>query len=158
MVTADGNLTAKDALVFNVIQPRLDLTFTGPKLRYLDRQAAYMLKVTNPCSAAMTNVMLIEQIPPGFKFVEATEDGRHDAANRTVTWTVGELAANQSREVSVKVIAASLGTFTHKANVISARGTKTEAEVATQRRGSGHTCHGPDRNTRSHRGGRGHGL
>ena len=49
-----------------------------------------------------------ELIPPGFKFVEASDGGKHDAGARTVTWAVGELAPNQSREVNVVVTAASV--------------------------------------------------
>ena len=79
----------------------------------------------------MTNVVLNEQIPPGFKFVEASEGGQHDAGTRTVTWAVDTLAPGQSREMSVKVTAASLGDFKHKASVSAARCNKTEAEVST---------------------------
>lgn len=132
VAVADGNLMAKETVTLNVFQPRLDLSLTGPKLRYVDRQAVYILKVSNPCSSAMSNVVLTQQIPPGFKFVEASADGKHDAANRTVSWALGDMAPNQSKEVNVKVVAAAPGEFKHKAIVSAARCNKTEAETITR--------------------------
>jgi uncharacterized repeat protein (TIGR01451 family) len=41
--TGEGNLSAQATVTVEVILPRLDLTVSGPKLRYLDRNATYVL-------------------------------------------------------------------------------------------------------------------
>ncbi|HLN28091.1 MAG TPA: hypothetical protein VK395_10110 [Gemmataceae bacterium] len=130
--TAEANLKAEDTAAMEVILPRLDLTVTGPKLRYLDRKAVYVFKITNPGSAPASNVMINDQIPDGFKFLAASDGGRHDFATRTVSWFVGDLTPGQSREVNMEVLAINTGEHHHKANVTAARGLKSEAEVTTR--------------------------
>jgi uncharacterized repeat protein (TIGR01451 family) len=132
MATADGNLTAQDTAELEVTLPRIDLVLTGPRLRYLDRHAIYVLKVVNPGSAPASNVTVSHLIPAGFKFVSASAGGRHDFASRSVTWFLGDLVPGQSREVNLEVVAVNVGDHRHKATVIAARGLKAEAEVMTR--------------------------
>jgi uncharacterized repeat protein (TIGR01451 family) len=132
VATAEGNLKSEDAAALEVILPRLDLTVTGPHLRYLDRKAIYVFKITNPGSAAASNVTINDQIPEGFKFLAASDGGRHDFATRTASWFVGDLTPGQSREVSLEVLAINTGDHKHKANVIAARGLRSDAEIATR--------------------------
>jgi len=129
--TADGDLTAREAAVLDVIIPRLELRLSGPKLRYLDRHATYVLKVVNPCSVAMTNVALSEQLPQGFKFVEASDNGHYDVGTQTVSWALGDLPAGQAREINFKVVAISPGDFKHKASVNASRCNTAEAQMMT---------------------------
>jgi uncharacterized repeat protein (TIGR01451 family) len=132
VATADGNLQAQDTATVGVIMPRVDLIVTGPKLRYLERQATYTFKVSNPGSAAANNVTITEQIPAGFKFLSASHGGRHDFATRTVTWFVGDLAPGQTREVTMDVLAVNTGEHVHKASVTAARGLKTDTDFTTR--------------------------
>jgi uncharacterized repeat protein (TIGR01451 family) len=132
IATAEGNLKAEDAAVFEVILPRLDLAVTGPRLRYLDRKAIYVFKIINPGSAPASNVTISDQIPEGFKFLTASDGGRHDFATRTVSWFVGDLTPGQSREVNLEVVAINTGEHKHKANVIAARGLRNDAEIITR--------------------------
>lgn len=76
--------------------------------------------------------MINDQIPDGFKFLAASDGGRHDFATRTVSWFVGDLTPGQSREVNMEVLAINTGEHHHKANVTAARGLKSEAEVTTR--------------------------
>jgi uncharacterized repeat protein (TIGR01451 family) len=130
--TADGNLNAQDMGVFEVVQPVLDLVATGPKLRYLDRHATYVFKVTNPGNAPASNVAVTDQIPLGFKFHAASAGGRHDFSSRTVSWLVGDLTPGQSREVSLDVVAINPGEFKHQVAATGAMGLKVEGEVFTR--------------------------
>jgi len=132
VATAEGNLRSEDAASFEVILPRLDLTVSGPRLRYLDRKAIYVFKITNPGSAPASNVTINDQVPEGFKFLAASDGGRHDFATRTVSWFVGDLIPGQSREVSLEVLAINTGEHKHKANVIAARGLRNDAEITTR--------------------------
>ena len=132
VATAEGNLTSADAVVFPVLQPKVQLTMAGPKLRYLDRQGVYTFKVTNPGDAPASNVSIIDQIPQGFKFVDASGGGRHDYTTRTVSWFVGDLAPHQSREVNLAVMAVNIGEYKHAAVARAARGLQAEAEAETR--------------------------
>ncbi len=131
-VEGDGGLKAIDSATMSIIQPRLDLEVTGPKLRYLDRKATYAFKVTNPGDAPAANVVVTEVIPAGFKFVSADAGGQHDSATRTVKWFVGEIPAGQSKELKADLMAVGAGDFSHKASATAARGIKTEKDLATK--------------------------
>ena len=132
-LTAEGDgLKAYGTAVVRVLQPRLDLDVTGPKLRYLDRKAAYTVKVTNPGDAPATDVSVMEYIPAGFKFVSADAGGKYDPATRTVQWAVGEVAAGKVCELKWEVMASATGEHTHKVVAGGAGGLKTEKSIATK--------------------------
>jgi uncharacterized repeat protein (TIGR01451 family) len=132
MAEAEGGLKGQDQAMTNVIMPRLDLAIAGPGLRYLDRKATYTLKVTNPGDAPATNVSVNDVVPAGFKFLSATDGGRHDFATRTVSWFVGEVGPGQTKEVKFEVVAVNPGEFHHKASAQAARGLKTDAELLSR--------------------------
>jgi uncharacterized repeat protein (TIGR01451 family) len=129
--TAEGGLTATDAAVFSVVLPQLDVAVNGPKLRYLDRPASYVLKITNPGSAPAGNVTIVDQMPIGLKFVSASAGGRYDFVNRTVSWFVGDVAAGQSRELTLEATAVNAGEQKQVITAVAAQGIKAEAQVVT---------------------------
>ncbi|WP_020472492.1 CARDB domain-containing protein [Zavarzinella formosa] len=131
-VEGDAGLKALDSVNLSIIQPRLDLEATGPKLRYLDRKATYAFKVTNPGDAPAVNVVVTEMIPAGFKFISADNGGQHDFATRTVKWFVGEIPAGQTKEVKTDLMAVGTGDFNHKVMASAARGIKTEKDITTK--------------------------
>ena len=132
VATAEGNLHVLETARVEVILPRLDIVASGPKLRYLDRHATYTFKVSNPGSAPASNVIVSDVIPEGFKFLSASNGGRHDAGTRTVSWFIGDLTSGQSREVSAEVVAVGTGLQKHLASVVAARGLKSETDVQTR--------------------------
>ncbi len=134
VAVADGGLTAKDTASLNVIMPRLDLHLVGPHLRYLERKAIYTLKVTNPGDAPASNVTVSDVVPPGFKVLAASDGGRHDYQTRAVSWFLGEVGPNQTREVKLEVQAISPGDLppTRPAALVGARGLHAEAELVTR--------------------------
>jgi uncharacterized repeat protein (TIGR01451 family) len=132
IVEADDGLKSQDQAVVNVIMPRLDLAVVGPGLRYLERNATYTFKVTNPGDAPASNVSISEILPAGFRFSTASDGGHHDFQTRTVTWFIGEVGPGQTREVKMDAVAINPGEHHHHAVARAARGLKTEAELMTR--------------------------
>jgi uncharacterized repeat protein (TIGR01451 family) len=132
LAEAEEGLKSQDKATVNVIMPRLDLEVAGPKLRYLDRKAVYVLKVTNPGDAPATNVTVNDIVPAGFKFSGASDGGRHDFSTRTVTWFVGEVGPTQSKEVKMECVAINPGEFKFLGSAQAARGLKVEKEHITR--------------------------
>jgi uncharacterized repeat protein (TIGR01451 family) len=128
---ADGGLQSADAASMIIIQPRLDVTMAGPKLRYLDRRGTYTIRLTNPGDVLATNVFVTEVIPAGFKFVSTDSGGQFDSATGSVKWYVGELAAGESKEVKLDLLAVGAGQFTHKVLASGSRGMKAQSELKT---------------------------
>jgi uncharacterized repeat protein (TIGR01451 family) len=132
-----GNLSASDHAVTEILAAKLELVVSGPKLRYIDRQATYQLKVSNPGSVPAPSVTVNEVVPAGFKFRAASDGGRWDDAARTVSWQVGDLLPGQSREVSLELVAAASGEHRLQASAITSRGgVRTEAVALTRVEGT----------------------
>ncbi|HEV3203577.1 MAG TPA: CARDB domain-containing protein [Gemmataceae bacterium] len=132
IVEAEGNLKAQDQATVNVVVPRLDLEVLGPKVRYLNRKAVYSFKVTNPNDSPIGNVMVQDVIPTGFKLMSAGPGGRHDNATQTVSWSLGEMAPHQQKEVKVEMLAINPGDNRHKVMVQGNRGVRAEQEIHTR--------------------------
>ncbi|GIW79087.1 MAG: hypothetical protein KatS3mg105_0894 [Gemmatales bacterium] len=129
-------LRSEDRVGVNVIMPRIELDIVkAPKLRYLDRPATYVFRVTNPGDASATNVSITDVIPLGFKFTSASHGGRHDFSTRTVTWFLGEIGPGQSKEVELNVIAINPGEHIHRVSAKAARGLHDEKETITTVKG-----------------------
>jgi uncharacterized repeat protein (TIGR01451 family) len=131
VVTAEGGLKASDEVALDIVMPKLDLAVTGPKLRYIDRKAIYLIKVANPGSALATNVVVHGVVPASFKYHAANASGSFDEGTRTATWVLGDLPPGQSREVALEVVPTAPGDHKIVGQVASARGLKTEAEAHT---------------------------
>jgi uncharacterized repeat protein (TIGR01451 family) len=129
---AEGGLKVIATARINVSTPRLDLQVLGPGVRYLDRKAVYTFKVSNPGDAPANNVVVGDVIPEGFRFVTATEGGRHDPATHAVSWFLGDIGPGQKREVKLEVLAVAPGEHRHHALAQAARGLKVEGEVLTR--------------------------
>jgi uncharacterized repeat protein (TIGR01451 family) len=132
IATADPKLTAEETTTIDVLKPVVQLTVTGPGMRYLDRHAVYTFKVSNPGTATANHVNLINEVPLGFKFVAASGGGRHDFVSRTVTWFLGDLPPEKTKEVKMELVAVNPGEHKNKAVVTAARGLRAESEALTR--------------------------
>lgn len=130
-VVAEGGLEANSESVVAVTEPKLDVAINGPKLRYLDRGAVYTLVCGNPGDSPANNVRLTATVPTGFKFTSSTHGGRHETANRTVTWFLGTINGGEKKEVSYQCVAAQVGQHKHMASATGQRGVKADAELVT---------------------------
>jgi uncharacterized repeat protein (TIGR01451 family) len=130
--TADPQLSCADGAAIEVVAPKVTVLVTGPTMRYLDRPAVLTFKVTNPGTAPANHVTLTEQVPLGFKVVAASNNGRHDFVSRSVVWFLGDLAAGDTKEVALELVAINPGEYKHQAVVTAARGLHAEGELVTR--------------------------
>jgi uncharacterized repeat protein (TIGR01451 family) len=132
--TAEGSngLKATTTTLVTVVQPKLDVQIAGPKLRYLDRKAAYVVTVTNAGDAPATGIVVTHQVPTGFKFISASEGGKYSAGGGMITWEVTEIPAGQMRDLKCELLAAGTGDFVHKVSASGSRGIRADANVATK--------------------------
>jgi uncharacterized repeat protein (TIGR01451 family) len=73
IIKAEGeaNLVAEAQTEIEVVAPQLQVALTGPKVRYLERNATHSISVSNPGTAAAKNIDLVAVLPKNLKFVEA---------------------------------------------------------------------------------------
>ncbi len=127
--SADPSLNAESRFEMEVVAPKLTMEVAGPTRRFLEREGAYKIKVTNPGTAPANNVALKVQLPNGLQFVSANNAGSFDRQTRTVQWLLEQLPANDSGEVELVVTPTQSGqqTITYQASAdkgIAANGQK----------------------------------
>ena len=132
VATAAGNLSAQDVAAVEVIVPSLDVAVIGRDMLYLDRKTTFTVKVTNTSVAPASNVTVSDVLPPGLKFVSATDQGQHDGSLRMVSWYLGDLAGGESKEVKVDLQAIETGEHLQRASVTAARGATAEGQLGTR--------------------------
>lgn len=100
---SDDTVVAEDRLQLEVVAPQLRVGLTGPKVRYLDRQATYSVAVSNPGTAPGKNIELAAYLPRGLKFVSAENQGQYDAKLHAVFWGLADLpvAATGAAQLTV---------------------------------------------------------
>jgi uncharacterized repeat protein (TIGR01451 family) len=106
--TADGNLTAEANCSTVVKQPALEVTKTGPKERFIGRDATYEITVKNTGDAPARDTVLTDPLPSGLQFVSASDGGANQGG--TVTWRLGVLDPGASKKVTLTVKALTPGT------------------------------------------------
>ena len=136
----DQRAMEKASFSIRIVQPELTVAMEGPKLRFVDRRAAYTITVQNPGPAPIDNVQLLEQVPEGFRFVEASSGGNYDRNVRQVSWFVGRLDANETATVGVQLIAVEAGDHRLNAAAKADCGVIGEAETTTRIKGAPHVA------------------
>lgn len=131
-VTCQGIEPKAIQQTLEVVQPTVQVAMEGPKLRYVERQANYVIRLENPGPAPINNVQVIENVPEGFTFLEATAGGDYDHEARQVAWFVGRLEPNASTTVEVKLVPAELGEHTVTTEVKADAGVNAIAHATTR--------------------------
>jgi uncharacterized repeat protein (TIGR01451 family) len=111
---AEGNVSAEGRAEFDIVAPGLAVTMTGPTRRYLERQATYVVSVTNPGTAPAKDVELTTQLPKGMKFIQANNAGHYDPQTHTVRWSLEELPPTETGRVTLVAMPIEVGEQTVK--------------------------------------------
>jgi len=125
---AEGDLQVENRRDIEVIAPLLDVAVEGPKKRYLDRQATYLVSVSNPGTATAKHVELTASLPPGMKFIRANNAGYYEESTRTVRWRLEELPANETGTVELVALPTEPGQHALKLRGTSQKGLNVEKE------------------------------
>jgi uncharacterized repeat protein (TIGR01451 family) len=94
--------TARAEVVVNE-EPVLAVRLLRPPESWADRENEYRLAVTNRSAFVARNVTVTDVLPEGVAYVGSGE-AFHDAATRTVRWSLGDLEPGQTKTVALKVV------------------------------------------------------
>jgi uncharacterized repeat protein (TIGR01451 family) len=109
VVTADGGVTAEASTPLAIVGTRLKIERIGPAKHYLGRPATFENRVTNSSPRPVVGATVVETIPAGLEFVEASDGGQYNPRNRSIVWAVGKLDPNQTKVLKAKLIPKALG-------------------------------------------------
>lgn len=129
---AAGGLSDVSESLIDVSAPALEATVAGPGFRYLQRSATYAVTVKNSGKAESNNVRVLYAIPAGFRLLAAGQGGRYNAQENSVVWYLGQIASEQSRELTLDLKAVESGEFTHEVTVVSDGSTTLNASTSTE--------------------------
>jgi hypothetical protein len=105
LLSAGGKQVATASAEVLVTEPVLNLRQTGPLQPWVERENDYRLDVANRHAGELHQVEVMQQLPPGLEFVRAGEGGKYDPASRTVYWQVGTLPGQQTRTLTLRLVA-----------------------------------------------------
>jgi uncharacterized repeat protein (TIGR01451 family) len=110
VVTADGNVAEEAQVSLEVVGPSLAVARSGPKRLFPNKTGHYVNTVTNPGKGPVSGISVVETVPAGLEFVEAGEGGAYNAAKRTITWTIKQMSAGESKSFKVTLRSAARAT------------------------------------------------
>lgn len=130
IIKAEGeaNLVAEAQTEIEVVAPQLQVALTGPKVRYLERNATHSITVSNPGTAAAKNIDLVAVLPKNLKFVEANNGGQFDEATHAVYWNLEELPPQETGTVKLTTLPLEAGEARVLIKSSSQSGLKDERE------------------------------
>lgn len=100
---ADGNLRVEDQGTIQVLAPQIEVAVDGPSRRFLDREAAYQISLTNRGTAPAKNVRLTASLAAGLQFVRTNNAGSYDPTTHSVQWLLAELPIGRTGTVELVV-------------------------------------------------------
>ncbi len=131
VVTADGNVAEEAQVPLEVVGPSLVVVREGPKRLFPNKNGTYANTVTNPGLSPVSTVNVVETVPVSMEFVEASDGGTYNAAKRSVTWTINQLAAGASKTVKVTLRSNARGAQVSVVRAYDASGSSGETVGAT---------------------------
>ncbi|MFP4052288.1 MAG: isopeptide-forming domain-containing fimbrial protein [Phycisphaerae bacterium] len=126
----DGDGHTQTASVKTVVrQPVLVINKEAPKERYAKTPVTYTLTVTNKGDGVATGTVVTDTLPKDATFRKASDNGKQSGGK--VTWQLGDIKPNASKEVTVTVVSDKVGTLENFASV-TAKCTKASGKASTE--------------------------
>ncbi|VAX40275.1 hypothetical protein MNBD_PLANCTO02-1922 [hydrothermal vent metagenome] len=107
---AEGGFKAEASIAVKIDGPILSITRSGPKHRYLGRPARFDNNVKNESDSTIQQVIIVEEIPDGFRFDKASAGGKYNSQKGEIIWQIKNLKAGETRRLSAIVTGHSIGT------------------------------------------------
>lgn len=107
--TADGGLMKEAAAKFITRRGNLVVDANGPEFKYAGTVANYDIVIRNSGDAMATDVIAAAALPEGAEYIDGIEGG--EQVEGGVRWTIGQLAPNEERTYSIRVMLTKAGSL-----------------------------------------------
>jgi uncharacterized repeat protein (TIGR01451 family) len=131
VISATGGLQKEAVTKVKIIGDRITITRTGPKRRYVGRTASFSNTIANQSDAKVAPVHVVEVIPAGMDFVEASQGGKFDPQKRTVTWAIAELGPSENQLLKLELLAREEGPQASEVTAYDPNGTRAAVKSET---------------------------
>jgi uncharacterized repeat protein (TIGR01451 family) len=135
LISSGGSVVAEQEIEINVIGQLIGLSRHGASSWYVGRPIEFENRLTNNSLNAVTNTTVVESLPSTVEFISASDGGRFDPRQRTVTWNIAHLDPNQTLVLKLKVLPKTIGN--HSGSVQVSENNRKGASVDYQFRAIG---------------------
>jgi uncharacterized repeat protein (TIGR01451 family) len=107
------------------IGPKIAITKTAPATSVVGDNFNYNITVSNPSQVTATSVKVADPLPDGVKYVSSSP--KATLRGKTLSWSLGDLGAGKSENLTVTVVATRTGNFENCATVTADMGLMAKA-------------------------------
>lgn len=130
-VSATGGAKDQAAYRTNVIGAQLQIVRRGPKRRFVGRPATYENIVSNETNFDAVDAQVVESVPTGMRFMNASSGGQYDAASRTVTWRINRLGPGRQEQLQIELMPEDAGARESIVKIFENAGLQSDDYVST---------------------------
>lgn len=92
-------------LAFSVYQPELQVTASGPKLNFVERDGIYTINVENTGVVDVTDTQISLRVPQGMKVNTISRQASVDSDEGVLTWKFDRIASKSAEQIQLKATA-----------------------------------------------------
>lgn len=115
----------------NIVGAQLTLVRRGPRQRFVGRAGSYENIVSNETSFEATDARVIEQIPEGMEFVQASSGGIYDPQKRVVTWSLKRIPSGGQETLTIELKPVTRGKMQSTVTVYENAGLQSDDHIST---------------------------
>jgi uncharacterized repeat protein (TIGR01451 family) len=108
---ASNTTTGESEADIEIVSPKLRLDTSGPKLRYLERQATYQISVTNEGTSTAFDVEIMAQLPRGMQYNSSGNHGEYLSDQHAISWSLEELPVGSTATTEMTLLPVEEGDF-----------------------------------------------
>lgn len=129
-VTSDEGAGGQASAKTKVVRAALVVTKAGPPTVIRGSEITYDIVASNTGDGPATGVVVVDTLPDGVTYLSSTPSG--SVSGKTVTWSLGDMAAGGSAKLQMKVRAVAGGDLVNVVKATSAEKLSAEAQVTTR--------------------------
>jgi uncharacterized repeat protein (TIGR01451 family) len=99
----EGNTPENAKTTVTLVEPQLVVKQSGPTRCLVKAEPQYQIDLSNPGTATTDPIQVWTVVPEGFEFLQASDGGIFNPADKTVNWKLTGLAAGGSKGLTLKV-------------------------------------------------------
>lgn len=108
-VTATGGIKDQASWRTKIVGAQLRIVRRGPRKRFVNREGTFENIISNESNFDARDARVVEQVPAGMRFIDATRGGRYDSDTRTVTWNINHIGAGEMETLQVRLMPTTAG-------------------------------------------------
>lgn len=132
LATAVGTDSEKTQDLLKIVQPELEVSVSGPKMNFVNRDGIYSIRLDNKGEVDVANVEVSLHIPVGMKVTTINRPAKTDERTRTLVWTFDQIAMESSETIQLKATAKQAGEQLCLVDISSDKTEPKQFSMATQ--------------------------